>query len=96
MRIVHGNAVEQLAARQHAIPDFFETGDAAAAEVVDGGMAVEDLEQARALQLRNSSAEMAQPKLGWLMLGAPPRGANRIDHLLHHVENGGAAGRLDE
>ena len=52
MRIVHGNAVEQLAARQDAIPDFLEPGHAAAAEVVHGRMAVEDLEQPRALHLR--------------------------------------------
>jgi hypothetical protein len=61
MRVVHGDAVEQLAAREHAVPHLFEPGHAAAAQVVDERMAVEHLEQARSLELQKFVREIAQP-----------------------------------
>ena len=72
MRVVVGDAVDQLAAREQAIPHFLHAGNAAAAEVVDLMVAVDRSRTAGVFERCSSSAGMAHSKLGWLMCGMPP------------------------
>ncbi len=96
MRIVNRDAVEHLAAREHAVPHLFEPGHAAATEVVDERMAVEHLKQPRALQLQQLVSGDCPAEVGMVHAGHGTGAADRIDHPLRHVEHRAAAGRLDE
>src|SRR4029453_14001882 len=93
--IVDGDSVHERAGREESVPDGLEAGDAAAAEIVDLRMTVEDLEQLVATDLPELLRRDGPPEVGMIDVRDPVGGANRINRTLECVEYRRAVLRLD-
>ena len=93
VRVVDRDAVDLLAACEQRIPGVFHARPVAAADVVHGGMPVEDLEQPVVLHAEERGGVDAPEKIRMVDVRHRAFGADRIDRFLHGAQQRAVAWR---